>query len=148
MATHTSVNDPCTESMNSLSMPPSSERKLLLILSAMWITFVGLRLSLHLGGVRHVYPGGHLVHHFFFGAMLLIPAAFLLVFPPRGRGLRIANFAVLGVACGLMLDEFVYLLATHASDADYVSGVSLAGALVLVSSATVLLLGIYFTRRK
>jgi hypothetical protein len=134
--------------MNSLSTPPSSEQKLVLILCAMWITFVGLRLSLHLGGVRHIHPGGHLIHHFFFGAMLLIPAAFLLVFPPHGSRLRLTNFAVVGVACGLMLDEFVYLLATQGSDADYVSGVSLVGALVLVSSSTVLLLGIYFTRCK
>jgi hypothetical protein len=114
----------------------------------MWITFLSLRLALHLGGVRHVYPGGHLIHHFFFGAMLLIPSAFLFVFPPRANWLRLTNLAMLGVACVLMLDEFVYLLATQSTDSDYLSRTSLAGALLLVSSATVLLLAIYFTRRK
>jgi hypothetical protein len=126
----------------------SPKQKLLVILCAMWITFLGLRLTLHLGGVRHVYPGGHLVHHFFFGAILLIPAAFLLVFPPRASWLRFVNLAVLGVACTLMLDEFVYLLATQASDSDYVSRISLVGALILVSSATIVLVGLYVSNRE
>jgi hypothetical protein len=134
--------------MHNLSASPASRKSLILILSAMWITFLGLRISLHLGGVRHVYPGGHLVHHFFFGAILLIPAAFLLAFPPRASWLRLTNLAVLGVACALMLDEFVYLLATEASDSDYVSRISLVGALILVSSATVFLLGLYVLNRE
>lgn len=132
--------------MGNLPTSPAPKQSLILILSAMWITFLGLRLSLHLGGVRHVYPGGHLVHHFFFGAILLIPAAFLLAFPPPSNWLRLANLAVLGVACALLLDEFVYLLATQASDADYVSRLSLVGALVLISSASILLLAVYRAR--
>ena len=106
----------------------------------MWITFFSLRLSLHLGGVRHVYPGGHLVHHFFFGAILILPAAFLLAFPPRACWFKFATLGILGVASALLLDEFVYLLATQTTDADYISRLSLIGALVLTASASVLLL--------
>ena len=135
--------------MNNLPTPtpPTPKQSVLLILSAMWITFVGLRLSLHLGGVRHIYPGGHLVHHFFFGAILILPAAFLLAFPPRARWFRFATLAILGVASALLLDEFVYLLVTETTDADYISRLSLIGALVLTSSASVLLLSIYLYHR-
>jgi len=127
--------------------PPTPKQSLLLILSAMWITFLGLRLSLHLGGVRHVYPGGHLVHHFFFGAILILPAAFLLAFPPRSRWLRFATLALLGMASALLLDEFVYMLATQTTDADYISRIPFLGALVLISSATLLLLSLYLYHR-
>ena len=134
--------------MDNLPTAPTPKQSLVLILCAMWITFLTLRLSLHLGGVRHVYPGGHLVHHFFFGAILLLPAAFLLAFPPRARWLRFATLAILGVASALLLDEFVYILVTQATDADYISRLSFLGALVLISSASLLLLSLYLSHRE
>jgi hypothetical protein len=41
-----------------------------------------------------------------------------------------------------------YLVATGGSDSDYVSGVSLGGSVALVSLATILLVGIYWVRRR
>jgi hypothetical protein len=128
--------------------PISPKQPLLLILLPMWATFLGVRLVLHLGGVRHLYPGGHLVHHFFFGAMLILPVAFLLIFPPRSHWLGLATLIALGIASALLLDEFVYLLATQATDADYVSRPSLFGGLTLMCCATLLLFALRRPRPK
>ncbi|MGD0509266.1 MAG: hypothetical protein ABSA27_15800 [Terriglobales bacterium] len=47
----------------------------------------------------------------------------------------------------MVLDEVTYLVATQASDRDYVSPVSLGGSIALVSLAAILLVGIYWARR-
>ena len=79
---------------------------------------LSLRLYLHLVHVRHIYTGGYLVHHLFVGVLIVVPAAFLLAFGTRHRVLA---RVILGICTGLILDEVVYLVATKASDADYVS---------------------------
>jgi len=48
----------------------------------------------------------------------------------------------------MILDEVTYLVATKATDRDYVSRISLDGSVALVSLAAVLLLWIYWTRRE
>ena len=126
--------------------PPLPARQtLLLILLPMLATVFSLRLYLHLVHVRHIYPGGYLVHHLFVGVLILIPAAFLLAFGTRHR--VVARLA-LGVGTVLVLDEVVYLVATKASDADYVSRVSLLGAILLVSLAVLFLLVLYLRNRR
>ena len=47
----------------------------------------------------------------------------------------------------MILDEVTYLVATKASDRDYVSRLSLGGAVGFVSLAAILLVGIYWARR-
>jgi hypothetical protein len=124
--------------------PLPAKETLLLILLPMLATVFTLRLYLHLVHFRHIYPGGYLVHHLFVGALILVPAAFLLAFGTRHRVLaRVA----LGVGSGLILDEVVYLVATKASDADYVSRVSLVGSLLLVSVAVIFLLVLFALHR-
>ena len=110
----------------------------------MLATVFALRLYLHLVHVRHICPGGYLVHHLFVGVMIQVPAAFLLAYGTRHRVLaRVA----LGIGTGLMLDEVVYLVATKASDADYVSRISLIGSLVLILAAVIFLLALYTLHR-
>jgi hypothetical protein len=121
-----------------------ARQTLFLILAPMLATVVALRLYLHLVHVRHVYPGGYLVHHLFFGVLILIPATFLLAFGSRLA--RLARVAV-GVGAGMVLDEIVYLVATRASDADYVSRTSLVGSVVLVGGTVILLLVLYAVHR-
>ena len=124
--------------------PLPAKQTFLLIVLPMLATVVGLRLYLHLVHVQHVYPGGYLVHHLFIGVLIQIPAAFLLAFGTRHRVLaRVA----LGVGSGLILDEVVYLVATKASDADYVGRVSLAGSVVLISAAVIFLVVLYSLHR-
>jgi len=124
--------------------PLPAKQTLLLILVPMLATVFSLRLYLHLVHVRHIYPGGYLVHHLFVGVLILVPAAFLVAFGVRHRVLaRVA----LGVGTGLILDEVVYLVATHGSDADYVSRVSLQGSIVLILLAVIFLLVLYALHR-
>jgi len=61
------------------------------------------------------------------------------------RGRRWASAP--GVGAGLILDEVVYLVATKASDADYVSRTSLVGSLILISMAVIFLVILYLRHR-
>lgn len=63
----------------------TAKQTLRLILCPMLATFVCQRLYLHLVRVQHVYPAGYLVHHLFFGALIVVPAAFILAFGTRNR---------------------------------------------------------------
>ena len=128
------------------SLPP--KQTLLLILLPMLATFVLLRLYLHLMGVRHIYPGGHLVHHLFLGILIVIPATFLLAFPLRTRGMAYVTRVALGVGTALMLDEVIYLVVTQATDRDYTSRVSLFGAAAFIFLAVILLLALYLAHRE
>jgi hypothetical protein len=123
--------------------PLTARQTLLLILLPMLATFAGLRLYLHLVHVRHVYPGGYLIHHLFIGVLILIPASFLMAFSPRHRVLQVLAPATVGIGSAMTLDEFTYLVATQGSDADYVSHVSLIGAMVCIVLAVILLLILY-----
>jgi hypothetical protein len=127
--------------------PLTPEQTLRLLLLPLLSTFVCLRLYLHLVGVRHIYPGGFLVHHLFIGVLIALPAAFLLAFAPRNVLVARLALMALGIGSALILDEVTYLVATKGSDADYVSHVSLFGALAFVSVAVILLLAIYRSHR-
>ena len=126
---------------------PPAKKTLLLILLPMLATFVCLRLYLHLVRVQHLYPGGLLVHHLFFGVLLVLPVAFLLAFGTRGRLAASLAPAFLGIGSALILDEVTYLVATRGTDQDYVSRVSFFGAIIFISLAVFLLLALYRTRR-
>jgi len=91
---------------------------LLLILAPLLATFACQRLYLHLVGVTHVYPGGYLVHHLFWGVVLVMPAAFVLAFGPRSRRSAVLSRVALGSGSAMILDEIDYLVAAKASDAD------------------------------
>ena len=126
-------------------LPP--KQTLLLILFPLLGTFACQRLYLHLVRVQHIYPGGHLVHHLFVGVLIVIPAAFFLAFGTRLRFLAILARVALGIGSAMILDEIAYLVVTKASDADYVSPVSLQGAFAFISLAIVLLWILYKSER-
>jgi len=126
-------------------LPP--KQTLLLILIPLLGTFACQRLYLHLVRVQHVYPGGHLVHHLFFGVLIVIPAAFLLAFGTYLRPLAISARVALGIGSAMILDEIAYLVVTKATDQDYVSRVSLYGAVGFISLAVVFLWILYKSQR-
>ena len=129
--------------MNDSSHRLSPRQTLLLILIPLLLTFAGQRIYLHFVGVTHVYPGGYLVHHLFWGVGLIMPAAFVLAFGPRSRRSAVLSRVALGSGSAMILDELVYLVATAASDADYVSPLSLRGAFVFIALGVVLLWFLY-----
>lgn len=87
--------------------------------------------------MHHVYPGGYLVHHLFFGVFMVLPAAFVLALGPQPALGRPPDGSRSGSA--MILDEIVLLVATNAADGDYVSAISLRGALIFVSAGILLL---------
>lgn len=122
-------------------LPP--RQTLLLILAPLLGTFACQRLYLHLVGVTHVYPGGYLVHHLFWGTALVMPAAFVLAFGPRSQRSAVLSRVALGSGSAMILDEIVYLVATKAGDADYVSPLSLRGAFVFIALGVLLVWILY-----
>jgi len=114
----------------------------------MLATFLCQRLYLHLVHVQHVYPAGYLVHHLFIGVLIEIPAAFILAFGTSNRLLARAAPVALGIGSAMVLDEIAYLVATKASDADYISSISLYGAIILISLATTFLFFLYRCHRE
>jgi hypothetical protein len=120
---------------------------LLLILVPMLATFVGQRLYLHLIRVQHIYPAGYLLHHLFTGTLIVIPSAFILAFGTRNRLLTFFAPATLGIGSAMILDELVYLVATKATDNDYISPLSLGGAAIFISAAALFLLFLYRCHR-
>ena len=125
----------------------SPKQTLFLILLPMLAVFVGQRLYLHLIRVQHVYPGGYLLHHFFTGTLIVIPSAFILAFGSRNRLLTFLAPAALGIGSAMILDEIVYLVATKATDNDYISPLSLWGATIFISVAVLFLLFLYHCHR-
>lgn len=121
----------------------SPTETLLIIGGALVVTVVAVRLKLHLIGIQHLYIGGHIVRHLFTGVLLLIPASFVLAFVPRQRWLAKLAAVVLGIGTALVLDEVVFLVATNGSKEEYVSWLSLGGAIICISLAVILLLILY-----
>jgi hypothetical protein len=134
--------------MEKTPQPLPPKQTLLLILLPMLAAFACLRLYLHLVHVQHIYPGGYLIHHLFLGVLIEVPAAFILAFGARNRLLAVLAPIAVGIGTALMLDEVTYLVATKATDEDYVSRLSLAGASLLIFLAVVFLLVLYKFHRE
>jgi hypothetical protein len=124
------------------------KQTLILILLPMLATFVGQRLYLHLIRVQHIHAAGYLLHHLFTGTLIVIPSAFVLAFGTRNRLLTFLAPAALGIGSAMILDEVVYLVATKASDNDYISPLSFWGATIFISVAVLLLLFLYRCHRE
>jgi hypothetical protein len=123
------------------------KQTLLLILFPMLVTFICQRLYLHLIRVQHFYPAGFLLHHLFTGTLIVIPSAFILAFGTRNRLLTFLAPAALGIGSAMILDELVYLVATKATDKDYISPLSVWGATIFISVAALFLFFLYRCHR-
>jgi hypothetical protein len=125
--------------------PTDPTATLLFILIPLIVTFVSQRLYLHLiNADTDLYIRGHNVHHLFVGAVMALPAAFLLAFRPSTPWLSLGALAMLGSGSAMVLDQIVFLIATDGSNASYLKPMSLWSAIVLETLAVALLLLIYF----
>ena len=98
-------------------MPPeeSPEGTCRLILLPMLGAFLAERLYNHfINPEAAVFIAGWHVHHLFFGIILAIPASCALAFRIGGSQTQRAATTALGAGTGLILDEFVVILATLA----------------------------------
>ena len=103
---------------------------------SMLLTFAALRAWLHVMPDTDLNVGPYNIHHLFTGVLILtvcgIPAVLNGTAGPGGR-LLLTGF---GVGLSMVLDEWVYLIVTGGSNAEYVGMPSLAGGAVLVGLAS------------
>jgi hypothetical protein len=77
------------------------------------------------------------------GALLAIPAAFVIAFVPHASVVRWVALVALGVGSAMVLDQIVFLITTDGSNASYLKPVSLWGAIILEALAVALLLVLF-----
>ena len=96
-----------------------------------------LRASLALSPNSDFNAFGYNIHHLFTGILIVTASAVPLALDiPRGR-VRDVCVAGLGIGLGLVLDEWVYLIATDGSNASYLLPVSLWGGVVVIGVTVV-----------
>lgn len=80
---------------------------------------------------------GYNIHHLYSGILLTTATSIPLALGMReGRGRQIVVLG-LGVGLGMVLDEWVYLIVTKGTNADYLLPVSFWGGLALVLVAAI-----------
>ena len=126
---------------------PVVRRNALLLLASMLVTFVALRVSLHLSPDSDFNVAGYNIHHLFTGLLLItIGGVPLAIFRGTTRRLDVA-LVVFGVGLAMALDEWVYLIATDGSNASYLLPVSFWGGIVVVGLACAYAAGMAAARR-
>lgn len=126
---------------------PVVRRNALLLLASMLVTFVALRVSLHLSPDSDFNIAGYNIHHLFTGLLLItIGGVPLALFRGTTRRLDVA-LVVFGVGLAMALDEWVYLIATDGSNASYLLPVSFWGGVVVVGLACAYAAGMAAARR-
>ncbi len=108
-------------------------RRVVVVLASILVTFVTLRIYLHLFPGSNLDIGDYNIHHLFTGLLLIVIGGLPLVFfDGNSRKLDFAA-AIFGIGLSLAFDEWVYLIATDGSDASYLLPMSLWGAVAMIS---------------
>ena len=115
--------------MEKFANPPAA------LAAAMAVTFLVVRATLHWSPNTDVNVARYNVHHLFTGVLVIaicgIPAASLAL-SPRSRLIATAGF---GAGLALALDEWVYLIATDGTNAEYIQPLSLISGTLMVGLA-------------
>lgn len=112
-----------------------NKRRAVLVLSSLLLTFVVLRLYLHLFPNTNFDVGIYNIHHLFLGLLLMTFGGLpLILFEGDSRGLDVASIGF-GAGLSMALDEWVYLIVTDGSDHSYLLPVSFWGGVVMLSLA-------------
>lgn len=110
-------------------------RRARLLAASIVVTFVVIRIMLHLSPDSDFDVAGYNIHHLFTGLLLVVAGGIpLALFPARSRVMDAAT-VVFGIGLSLALDEWVYLIATDGTNASYLLPVSLRGGIVMVALA-------------
>ena len=113
-----------------------ARRALTLLLASMVGMFAVLRASLALSPNSDLNVLGYNIHHLFTGILIVTTSAIPLALGVRPGRVHDVLVAALGVGLGLVLDEWVYLIATDGSNASYLLPVSFWGGVIVVAGAT------------
>ncbi len=129
--------------MSSISKP-----RVVILISSLVLTFVVIRVWLSIFPDADFNVAGYNIHHLYTGILLITIAGIpLILFSSPGRVLDIAT-AIFGIGLSLVLDEWVYLIATDGSNASYLLPVSLWGGAILVGLTCLYIAGLYYWSRR
>lgn len=117
--------------------------KLRIVFISMLVSFVLMRAYLHMFPGTDFFVLGYEVHHFFSGYVLLILSAIPLLLVTLRKRMEKVLLVVFGVSLMMTLDEFVFMIATDATNESYVQEVSFYGAVVCIGIASVYMLFLY-----
>ncbi len=120
---------------------------LLLVISILSI-FIVLRLLLHMSPNSDFNIGSYNIHHLFTG-LIFITAGGVPLAVCHGEG-RLASLAIVlfGLGLGMALDQWVYLIVTPGTNADYLLPVSFWGGIVAVGLACIYVVILVFVMRR
>jgi len=123
-------------------------RRARVIVGSLVLTFVIIRVMLHTSPNSDFNVAGYNIHHLFTGILLLaIGGIPLALFP--GRSLLLDLSALLfGTGLSLVLDEWVYLIATDGTNASYLLPVSLHGGIIMIALAAIYVGVLYMVSNK
>jgi hypothetical protein len=125
-----------------------NERRSVLVLSSLVITFIVLRFYLHLFPSANFDVGSYNIHHLFTGLLLITFAGLpLVLFEGSNRALDVAA-VIFGVGLSMALDEWVYLIVTDGSDTSYLLPVSLWGGVVMIGLASIYIITLVIVAEK
>ncbi len=108
------------------------------------LTMILLRLFLYFSPFVNLNLGKYNIHHLFLGALLLIVVFILLMMNISS----LIIFILGGIACGLIADEWVYLIFTDGSDLSYLTPVSWWGSMGLGLLVLFFVSSLYFWKKK
>lgn len=124
------MNDPSPNSSDG-----AARRHATVFAAALVGTFAGLRIWLSITPNADFNVFGYNIHHLFTGVLIATASAIPLaigVAPGRGRDALVAG---LGIGLALVLDEWVYLITTPGTNADYLLPISFRGGVVMIAIA-------------
>ena len=123
-------------------------RRARMVVGSLVFTFVVIRVMLHTSPESDFDIAGYNIHHLFTGVLLLTAGGIPLVLFP-GRSLLLDLSALLfGGGLSLVLDEWVYLIATDGTNPSYLLPVSLRGGIVMIALATLYIGILYMVSNK
>jgi hypothetical protein len=126
----------------------SSRRAAFLVAGAMAATFLLLRLWLGARPDADFDVAGFNIHHLFTGVLLVTLSAIPLAIGVQSGRPRDALVLTLGAGLGLVLDEWVYLIATDGTNASYLLPVSFWGGVVMIGGAVIYAVLLGFVLRR
>lgn len=124
------------------------KRRAVLLALSLVLTFIVMRVYLHLSPNSDFNVGPYNIHHLFTGLLLITFCGIaVILFHGRRRVLDLATIGF-GVGLSLSLDEWVYLITTDGSNASYLLPISFWGGVVMIGLACVYIVVLYlFSRR-
>lgn len=111
----------------------SRQKRAYLIVAGMVGSFLILRAFLYFAPNTDLNIGRYNIHHLFTGIIVMTITGILLALFEGDGSSRNAVACGFGIGLGLVLDEWVYLIATDGSNAAYWLPVSVWGGIISIS---------------